>query len=142
MVCTTVSYSSKGCGRKYMISLKPENQLALQHAGNMTHNRVQNVDHLLVELTGISICHHRSTLGALIDGNITNFLVKKIRVSVKDHICKQRMFIVDSIAGYICQKLKRLIENDLFVHLSINICLPDNTVIVHVGGDKGQRNGV
>ena len=139
IVSTTASYLPRTQCKKHLIVLKPEDQVSLQRAGGMTDNGARKFDRLLVELTGLSIRNYGTTIGALTDGNLPSFTVKKVNVTVKDQIRERRMFIVDSVSGYICKQLKRLIENDLFVPSSTNTCLLDNTVIVRLGGDKGGK---
>ena len=82
--------------------------MALKRAAGMNDNAARSFDRLLVKLTGLSICSHGTTLGALTNGNMPNFTFKKMNVALKDQIREMRVFIVDSVVEYICSRLQKL----------------------------------
>ena len=103
----------------------------------MTDRGANKLNQLLIQLTGVSIRSHGTTLGALTDGNMPDFKVMKVAVAVNNQVKERRMFIVSSVIDYICARLKKLFDNDLFLPSSVNTKLSDNTVIIRLGVTKG-----
>ena len=114
ILSTTAIFRSNNNGRKTMIVLNPEDQMSLQRAGGMTDKGAKNLDRLLVQLTGLSICSYGTTLGSLTDGNMPDFNVLNVSVSVKNQVRERRMFIVESVISYICTQVQKLLDTVFF----------------------------
>ena len=139
ILSTTASFKSNTNGRKTMIVLNPDDQMSLQRAGGMTDKGAKRLDHLFVQLTRLSICSNRTTPEALTDGNMSEFKVMKVAVSIKNQIRERRMFIVASVVSCICTRLQKSLNTELFVPSSVNTKLGDDVVIVRISGDKGGK---
>ena len=97
------------------------------------------MNRLLIQLTGISICSHGITLDVLTDGNMPDFELRKVAICIKNKLCEHRMFIVNSVVSYICMQVHNVIDNGLFILLSVNTELDNDNIVFWIGDDKSRK---
>ena len=123
-------------GRKLIVTDK-DDQLELQRSGGMTDRQMKAFNRLLARLTGFSIHETKNTLASLVNDEMVPFDILEQELEVNGAIKKVRSFVVKSICDAVSHRVLSLYNKDLLVPSSTITNLPDDTLMLRLGGDKG-----